>query len=133
VTRVLPPTDDIQRRRPVWTALADLFLDTELQEADLRHIARVLVASGYTDAEVEEILCGEVFPVCIWNMRSVAGVWAGFDSDWLQERILANAGRVWKKWRVFHPGRWMIREEWEKVVAYVRELRAGADVQNRPE
>ena len=130
---MLPPPDDIQRRRPVWTALADLFLDTELQEADLRHVARVLVASGYTDAEVEEILYGEVFPVCIRNMRSVAGEWAGFDTDWLQGRILANAGKFWKEWRVFQPDRWMIREEWEKVVAYVRELRDGADVPNCPE
>jgi hypothetical protein len=98
---VLPPTVDIQRRRPVWTALADLFLDTELQEADLRYIARVLVASGYTYVEVDEILYSEVFPVCIPNMRSVAGEWARFDTDWLQGRILANIRRVWKKWRVF--------------------------------
>ena len=130
---MLPLAEDIQRRRPVWEALSDLFLDTELGEPHLRHIARVVAASGYTEAEVEEILYGEVFPVCIWNMRSVAGEWAGFDVDWLQGRILANAGRFWKGWRLYQPSRWMIRDDWQKVVAFVMELQSGADVPNRPE
>ena len=64
MTRLQPPSEDLERRRPAWEALSDLFLDTELQDADLPYIARVIVASGYAEAEVEQILYREVYPVC---------------------------------------------------------------------
>ena len=103
IKRMLLPSEDVQRRRPVWEALSDLFLGTELSEAVLRYIARVVTASGYTDAEVEQILYGEVFPVCIWNMRQVAGEWAGIDIDRLQQCILANSRKFWQR-MAFVPG-----------------------------
>jgi len=31
----LPDETEIERRKPVWTALSDLWLDTELNESDL--------------------------------------------------------------------------------------------------
>src|SRR4051812_21049006 len=49
---MLEPGEDLRRRRPVWEALSDLFLDTQLQEHDFRYIARVVAESGYTDHEV---------------------------------------------------------------------------------
>ena len=120
---MLPPSEDIDRRRPVWAALSDLFLDTELDESALRHIAHKLVQSEYTDDELANILYGEVFPVCIWNMRSVAGEWVGIDTDWLQERILGNERKFWKKWRWCQPDRWMIKDDWQKVMDFVHEQR----------
>jgi hypothetical protein len=86
------PIKDIERRRPVWEALSDLFLDTELQDLHFRYIARVLAESGYDDQEVQKILHHEVAPVCLPSLMSLTGAWAGFPLDWLEERILRNDG-----------------------------------------
>jgi hypothetical protein len=123
--RFLP--GQIERRRPVWAAMSELFLDTELQEPGLRRIARVLAGSGYDDGELHEILYGEVFPVCIWNMRCVAGEWTGFDIDWLQERIVGNGWKLWKRWGLLQPDRRMIRDDWQAVLTFVREAREQRD------
>ena len=56
-----PADPDIENRRPVWRALSDLFLDTELQEHDLSYIARILAESPYTLSEIETVLYGEVY------------------------------------------------------------------------
>jgi hypothetical protein len=75
--------DEIDRRKPVWTALSELWLDTELQDRDLQAIAEVLRASGYSVAELREIYRNEVAPVVYENLRAPAGAWAGFDPKWL--------------------------------------------------
>jgi hypothetical protein len=118
---MMQPGKDIERRRPVWSALSDLFLDTELDESALRCIAQRLVDSGYMDDELAAILYGEVFPVCIWNMLCVAGEWEVIDTNWLQERILGNEGKFWKKWRCLQFGHSMIRDDWHRVMAFVHE------------
>ncbi|MGH9901020.1 MAG: DUF7079 family protein, partial [Pyrinomonadaceae bacterium] len=74
--------EEIERRRPVWLAVSDLWLDTELDEADLRRIAGVLADSGYAVEELTRIYLYEVAPVVYLNMFSVAGAWAGFDPQW---------------------------------------------------
>jgi hypothetical protein len=43
---MLPPDRDLERRRPVWEALADLFLDSALDEPAYRFIAGRIVASA---------------------------------------------------------------------------------------
>ncbi len=63
-----PAVDDLAARRPVWDALADLFLDTDVALARSWR-AQVLARSPYTLDELERILCREVFPPCansIW-------------------------------------------------------------------
>lgn len=122
---MLPPSEELERRRPVWGALSDLFLDTELDQGWLTTIARTLARSGYSDEELEQILYGEVFPACSCNLHSMAGEWAGIDVDWLQERILGNERKFWKKWRVFQWGRGMIEEDWRTVICLVRQHRRG--------
>ena len=74
---------DIARRKPVWIALAALWLDTELREPDLQHIASILRASGYSVEQLQEIYFYEVAPVVYPNLLSVAGAWSGFDAEWL--------------------------------------------------
>ena len=72
-------TDEINDERfPVWDALLEFFLDTELEEKDYERISRVLAKTEYTIKELQEILYYEVYPVCKWNMFSIAGEWAGF-------------------------------------------------------
>jgi len=38
----------IRKRRPVWVALSELWLDIELSAEDLERIARVMAESGLT-------------------------------------------------------------------------------------
>lgn len=104
------PTDEVERRRPVWLALSALWLDTELDDGDLRHIADVLRASGYGLPALRDIYLFEVAPVVGGNLHAPAGVWEGFDPDWLHERVRAGvpAGR-WTRWWARSPlGRWYL-------------------------
>ena len=110
-----PAAEDITNRCSVWVALSDLFLDTELQPSNHENIATILAESPYTSEEIEDILYDEVYPICIWNLRSVAGEWAGIDGDWLQSAILKRSGSLWRAPRFLQMGHWMIRSDWEKV------------------
>ena len=111
-------------RLPVWTALSELFLDTELQEDDHRRIAAVLAASPYTAKELDEILRCEVTPVLKPNLLCVAGEWAGFDQSWLQEQLTPRINlRPFFRPRVF----WMMRRRWKHIL----ELTAHARLQQR--
>ena len=79
---------EVEQRVPVWNALSDLFLDTELSDNTHQYIARVVTESGYEAEEIHNILWKEVLPAVGDNLRVVAGEWAGFDPVWLKERIL---------------------------------------------
>ena len=87
------PVSDLERRRPVWAALSELYLDTVLDEGDNERIGAVLRASGYSTAQLEEILYRELHPLLRANALSVAGAWAGFDSAWLESQILQRGPR----------------------------------------
>jgi hypothetical protein len=76
-----------ERRRPVWIALSDLWLDTELREHDLRYIASIMKQSNYTIDELRNIYLYEVAPVVYRNLLSPAGEWAGFEQRWLVNAI----------------------------------------------
>ncbi|QJU58001.1 hypothetical protein HL653_09505 [Sphingomonas sp. AP4-R1] len=65
----------MDERLPVWTALSELFLDTELQEDDIARIVAVLARSPYSSREVEAILKNEVSPAFAANLLSIAGEW----------------------------------------------------------
>jgi hypothetical protein len=81
---------EIARRSPVWWALSDLFLDTELQPHDHRHIAEVIRRAGYSFAEAEAILRNEVAPVFITNLLSMAGEWVSWPEDFVRDRIMEH-------------------------------------------
>ena len=84
---------EIERRKPVWAALSDLWLDTELKDDDLRRIAGAMRRSGYGVEELREIYLFEVAPVVYPNLLSVAGEWAGFDEEWLFAQATRRARR----------------------------------------
>ncbi len=73
-------------RKKVWVAFADHFLDTETRH-DLPLAALAAVQGGFTVEEASHIWCYEVTPVVGPNLWSVAGDWAGWDSEWLVEQI----------------------------------------------
>jgi hypothetical protein len=114
---VKPAAEDLARRLPVWEALSDLFLDTELTEVFYRSIARHIMESGYRPEELLEILWDEVFPVVEWNLRHPAGVWSGFRADWLQDAILNPAGRQTPDQQPATAR--IVREAWAEVCRYL--------------
>jgi hypothetical protein len=80
---------EIAKRRPVWPALSDLFLDTDISRSRKWRI-RLLAESPYSLKELEKILIHEVYPVCVFNLFCMAGEWAGFEKEWLESRILKH-------------------------------------------
>ncbi len=125
--------DELRRRRPVWNALSELFLDTALDEGDRRRIAVQLHASGYSDSQLEAIYGDEVAPVCAPNLMTVAGEWAGFDPEWLERSILARRRSALSKagsWvaRLFAiPVAGAVRKDFAEVKRLLARLRIGQD------
>jgi hypothetical protein len=85
---------EIERRKLVWSALSEFYLDTELSKEEISRIAKVFIDSKFSVEELKEINYSEVGPVVITNLYSTAGVWNGFDQEWLYEQI---TGRIKKK------------------------------------
>ena len=109
-------------RFPVWDALSEFFLDTELVKEDYEYISGVLASSKYTVKEMQEILYYEVYPVCKWNLFTVAGVWGGFHPDWIMENIAPRKDKRPKlRLRPFH--KWMFRDHWSQVAYLVEKKR----------
>lgn len=75
----------MDERLPVWTALSELFLDTELQEDDIARIVAVLERSPYSAREVETILKTEVSPAFAANLLSIAGEWQPWQEAQVRE------------------------------------------------
>ncbi|MFD0798244.1 hypothetical protein ACFQZJ_12300 [Maribacter chungangensis] len=121
-----------EERKPIWIALSELYLDTELQAHDFRYIARVIMESPYTFDEVKQINTYEVFPVLQYNLLSVAGVWSGFQEEWLVKEIkeaLKRQSKIKKigisiRWRM---GKWMQKTYWQKLEEIYTELTATPD------
>ena len=117
---------EIIRRLPVWTALADFYLDTELRESDFRWIADQIRKAGYTLAEAAMMLKYEVGPACIWNGLTLPG---GRWDLWLEEEVrqvvLTRLGkyRLWERiplWRDlwYRLQTACSKEGWVKVKVY---------------
>ena len=106
---------DLETKKPLWIALSHLFLDTEICDTDLDHIVKIIKESKLPIKEVEEILLNEVFPVCIPNMKVVAGEWAGFNEEWLIASIqkLKKPNKLQRL--LYKKDFWLIKEEWQKI------------------
>lgn len=120
----------IQKRRPVWLALSELWLDTELSTEDLKRIARVLADSGLTIDELRQVYLVEVAPVVSPNLLTVAGEWAGFDEAWLCSQIVDNLlhrPRRTRFWTWFsltrRPMLHATEQHWTRLVEFVQQYR----------
>jgi hypothetical protein len=81
--------EELERRRPVWSALSDLFLDTEVRPAHAWR-ARVCARSGFDVPALRAIFDDELHPLLYSNPLSLAGEWAGFDDAWLEGAIVSR-------------------------------------------
>ncbi len=108
---------------PVWIALSWLYLDTEV-EAFHDAIAETLAASPFDLDELQAMLMHDVHPVLFTNLMAPAGVWDGFDEDWLVERIRARGGRRRRGLSAWF--RSDIDAQWRAVAAKIAALRGHA-------
>ncbi|AUA32926.2 hypothetical protein CWR53_10155 [Pseudomonas sp. SGAir0191] len=74
-------------RLQAWQALSQFFLDTELTESSLAWVARVMAQSPYRLDQLHSILWHELYPALHWNLRSMAGEWAGWTDEFLVEHV----------------------------------------------
>ena len=118
-----PPEQDLVNRRPVWTALSALYLDTELSADDIAHLAEQLATSPYTPGELISILLTEIHPVCVGNLRQVAGVWSGFDPAGLEVEILRRQRTLFRRPARLFPLRRRMIAMTAPLFARIRELR----------
>jgi len=108
----------IARRMPVWLAMSELFLDTELDAADHERIRRTLAGSGYDEATLHDILRREVTPAFGPNLFSVAGVWDGWseaDALRLLRPVIAGRGFGWLGWLAWRLLRRDIEADWARI------------------
>src|SRR5690606_7383951 len=80
--------EEIANSKSVWLVLSEFYLDTELNEADFKRIAKILKESSYSFKELKRMNYEEVAPVVSPNSLSVAGEWSGFNEEWLIEEIV---------------------------------------------
>lgn len=121
--------DELRSRIPVWEALADFWLDTELDLHRCDAIARAMAASPYTLHELRAIHDYEVAPAVWANLSGTAGEWVGFDAGWLRQRcqrLAEQRGSPWLQLRVWwqRPFFWSSTARyWRQVVPRVQALR----------
>jgi len=111
--------EELERRKPVWVALSDFFLDRELDEDQIRQSAKVVIDSGYTLEEIEEILMNDLFPALLTNLHSVPGEWAGFAEEWLVARIKKTRNPNWAKRLYYRSNFWMVKDYWTRLVTLI--------------
>ena len=90
-------------------ALAEFWLDTELDSADYRRLAGTLSALPYSIGDLREIERFEVAPALSSNLRSVAGEWSGWDPDFIatvcgEQRSRGRGG--WRRIKSGGAARW---------------------------
>ncbi len=122
-------TLNIEERKPIWVALSDFYLDTELQESDFRYIASKIIESPYSFEEVREIDKYEVFPVLQPNLLNVAGEWSGFDEEWLINSIIESLSKRNTVRKIAIESlhltlKWMCNDYWEKLELVYNEIKS---------
>ncbi len=110
---------EFERKKPVWLALSDFFLDTELDDRAMKHVASVILESGYTLKETKEILVTDLFPALLFNLHDVAGEWEEFPEEWLLKRIEETKGANLAQ-RLYHKANfWMVKDYWNKLTELI--------------
>ena len=109
-------------RKPVWKALSNFYLDTELDETDYDYISKTLIETGIELTELKEIDLYEVFPTLQMNLLSSVGVWDGFEDKWLFKQCLINHTKRLKSkpFRIYTRFKnklhyWMRKKHWEEI------------------
>ena len=119
----------IEAKQHLWSIISELYLDTELQPYELEHIAKHISECPYSLEEVRLLDKHEVFPVLHLNLMTTAGVWDGFDEEWLFTSIIKRKKRCNFLTRryynfVYFCMKGMFKEEWRKIEVTVQTLKS---------
>lgn len=125
-TQNLLKFEKIMTHKPLWLALSNLFLDTEITDNTRKHIARIVLQSPLTREQVHQVLWLEVFPALCENLRIVTGEWAGFNETWLVNRIINVLSGVEKSRFSFglisvKQVTSIIDDEWRRCCTFIRD------------
>lgn len=105
--------------RAAIVAFSNLYLDTELDDADHRALARTLAVTSLSLDALDRLLREDVHPALWMNLASVAGVWTAFDEAWLLARVRARR-RARVRWpTTLVPLYALVDAEWRRVRAQV--------------
>lgn len=109
-------------RKPLWKALSNFYLDTELDETDYVYISKTLIETRIELTELKEIDLYEVYPTLQMNLLSPVGVWDGFEDKWLFKQCLINHTKRLKSKPFMIYTRfknklhyWMRKKHWEEI------------------
>jgi hypothetical protein len=110
-------------RVPVWTALSDMFLDTETRWY-IPRVAFVLARSPYDGEELTQIWRREAIPQWGGNLLAVAGEWGMLDVDEkaLVRHAESTAPLAGAATRFLLGG--PLEAEWQAILALFHSLRA---------
>jgi hypothetical protein len=114
--------EELLRRRPVWEAMSDLFLDTETRWS-VPYVARRCAESGYDDELLERIFWGEVFPEAIPNLLDIAGEWGMLKLD--EQALIHRVNHHSIPWLTRRAHGWMVQDSWlaaRQVTEWLRRL-----------
>ena len=114
--------EELQRRKPVWEAMSDLFLDTETRWS-VPYVARRCAESGYDDELLERIFWAEVFPEAIPNLLQVAGEWGVLALD--EAALVKRANHHGIPWLTRRAHGRLVQDTWlatRQVTAWLRGL-----------
>ncbi len=106
--------EELERRRPLWAAMSDLFLDTEVRW-NVPHVARACAQSGFDAATLERIFWVEVFPEAIGNLLQVAGEWTYLVLD--EAALVRRAADEASPSLLRAASGWMVEKEWRAALA----------------
>lgn len=81
---------DLEKRKQVWLNLSESYLDVALSDKEYQLMVTQLGASDFSLQELMAIDLLEVYPVLKFNLINPAGVWTGFEEDWLFESCAAH-------------------------------------------
>ena len=119
---IADPRIDLQNRQKIWDQFQMFWMDTD-PNLFLEHSIKTAADSPYTIEQLHYIYSVEVRDVCKWNFWiPVAPEWAGYELNWLSEKILKNdkkrkdKSKPLKSYR--HFDNW-----WEKISAGVEAYR----------
>ncbi len=96
-----PAIDDAHAHADALLAMAEHFLDTETRHL-LPYTAHACVLAGLDPEQVRSLWHEDIAPVVGINLLSPAGEWAGWNGDWLLQRIRERRTRGhtwWGRWR----------------------------------
>ena len=122
---------ELERRRPVWEALSELFLnDLVLDDGTLAiRLADKAIESGYTIDDLQRILVEEVAPA-LYPSVYVIGGWDVFPIDALEKAILRPSGVVYwlERLILMRPALWVVWPDWRKLKKQLSKALIGSGV-----